>query len=186
LKAFSIAICAAIGLALSDQACFGQQGKEPSVLRTFTQEEVRASGLRKLTPAELQALDSAISRRMQPVARREAGGDGAADGMAALLNGYILGDDGEYLGLITTDEFNRKSLLNEVGPHGSEVSPKSIFNEVGTYGSSVSPKSAFNDIASSPPRVFTKDGVFVGFLTTNDVKNPRIDPRSLIGWLHSR
>jgi hypothetical protein len=186
LKAITIALCAVSGLILTASVCFAQQGNEPSVLRTFTQEEVRTSGLRKLTPAELQALDAAISLRMKPVARREAGGVAAAGGMEALLNGYIIGDDGEYLGLITTDKFNRKSLLNDVGPHGSVVSPKSIFNTVGMYGSEVSPKSAFNDIAQSPPKVFATDGEFVGFLTTNDLKSPRIDPRAMIGWLRSK
>jgi hypothetical protein len=186
LKTVAIAFGVASVCVLSALTCFGQRGDDQSVLQTFTPEEIRASGLQKLTPAELRALDSAISLRVQPNARRDAVGNVAAGGMEALLGGYILGDDGEYLGLITTDEFNRKSLLNDIGPHGSNVSPKSILNDVGRYGGNVSPKSAFNDIAMSPPRVFTKDGVFVGFLTTNELKRPRIDPRALIGWLRSR
>jgi hypothetical protein len=181
-----MAFCVASGLVLVAQTSFGQRGNEQSVLGTFTQEEVRAAGLRKLTPVELQALETAICLRVQPMARRDDGGNVAAGGMEVLLNGYILGEDAEYLGLITTDDLNRKSLLNDIGPHGSEVSPKSILNDVGIYGSEVSPKSAFNDIAMSPPRVFSKDGVFVGFLTTNDLKSPRIDPRALIGWLRSQ
>jgi hypothetical protein len=186
LKMAAIAFCIASVFVLSARACFGQRGNEESVLRTFSQEEIRASGLRKLTPAELHALDAAISLRVQPLARHDDGGNDAAKGMEVLLGGYILGDDGEYLGLITTNEFDRKSLLNDIGPHGSDISPKSILNDIGRYGSDVSPKSAFNDIAMAPPRVFTKDGVFVGFLTTNDLKSPRIDPRALIGWLRSR
>lgn len=186
LKTVAIAFCAASVFVLNAQACFGQRGNDQSVLRTFTQEEIRASGLQKLTPAELQALDAAVSLRVQPTIRRDDGGNVAGGGMDVLLGGYILGDDGEYLGLITTDEVDKKSLLNDIGPHGSDISPKSILNDLGKYGGDISPKSAFNDIAMSPPRVFTKNGAFAGFLTTNDLKSPRIDPRALIGWLRSQ
>jgi hypothetical protein len=186
LNSAAIAFCIASVFVLSAHECFGQRGNDESVLRTFSQEEIRQSGLRKLTPAELQALDAAITLRVQPIARHDDGGKVAAKGMEVLLGGYILGDDGEYLGLITTNQLDRKALLNDIGPHGSDISPKSILNDIGRYGSDISPKSAFNDIAMSPPRVFTKDGVFVAFLTTNDLKSPRIDPRALIGWLRSQ
>ena len=103
-----------------------------------------------------------------------------------LLDGYIVAQDGTYLGNISTSTVNSKSILNSVGAHGSKVRSDSIFNSVGRYGSGVSRYSAFNDIASSPPRVYTRDGKFVGYLTTNKIRSPRIEPYSLIGWLRSQ
>lgn len=97
----------------------------------------------------------------------------------------IVGDKGEYLGLISSDALNAKSILNDVGTYGSDVSPKSILNDVGKYGSDVSPESAFNDIATSPPKIFL-DGKFVAYLTKNELKSPRIDPDVLLGHLKSR
>ena len=32
----------------------------------------------------------------------------------------IIADDGTFLGIITTNQFEHKSILNEFGPHGSE------------------------------------------------------------------
>jgi len=118
------------------------------------------------------------SRRYQP------GLSGAS--FSDLLDGYIVAQDGTFLGNISTSPVNSKSILNSVGAHGSEVRSDSIFNSVGRYGSSVSRYSAFNDIASSPPKVYTTDGEFIGYLTTNTMRSPRVDPYSLIGWLRSQ
>jgi hypothetical protein len=97
----------------------------------------------------------------------------------------ILSDRGEYLGLISSDSYNPKSIMNDFGQHGSEYQPKSIFNEIGTYGGSISPESPWNEIAVSPPRIFLGDQ-FVGYLTRNSLKSPRIDPNALVAYLKSR
>ena len=110
----------------------------------------------------------------------------AAMSFQDLLDGYITADDGQFLGRITTNEYGSDSILNDYGDHGSEYSSDSIFNDYGSYGGEYSAESAFNDMASSPPRVYTKDGHFVGYLTTNDFKNPRIHTLALIGWLKSQ
>ncbi len=100
-------------------------------------------------------------------------------------NAFIMASDGEFLGNISSDRFASKSILNDVGSHGSSVASKSIFNNVGTYGSEVSPKSAWNKLATSPPKVFVEEK-FIGYLTTNELKTPRIDPYALIGYLKSK
>ena len=97
----------------------------------------------------------------------------------------IVGDDATFLGKITSNEFDRLSVLNTFGPHGSPFTSASIFNTVGKYGSSVSPTSAFNDIATKPPKVYMGEK-FVGYLTTNELKTPRIDPHALISVLKDK
>jgi hypothetical protein len=103
-----------------------------------------------------------------------------------LLGGYIVASDGQYLGKITTSTVDAKSLLNTVGNYGSTVSATSIFNTVGTYGGTVSAQSPFNTVSFTPPLVYKKDGTFVGYLTVNTTKVPRIDPNALVGWLKNQ
>ena len=110
----------------------------------------------------------------------------AAMSFQVLLGGYIAADDGKFIGRITTNKYDSDSILNDYGDHGSEYSSDSIFNDYGSYGSEYSGESAFNDMASSPPRVYTINGQFVGYLTTNDYITPRIDTWALIGWLKSQ
>ncbi len=54
----------------------------------------------------------------------------------------------------------------------------SIYNEFGTYGSQFSSLSPFNEFASSPPIIYIGD-IAVAFLTVNQFKTPRVDPRAL-------
>jgi len=97
----------------------------------------------------------------------------------------IIASDGEFLGLVSSNSFDSKSIMNDVGRHGSDVASKSIFNSVGRYGSDVSTQSPWNDIASKPPKVFLGER-FVGYLTKNELKTPRIDPEALVGYLKSK
>lgn len=102
-----------------------------------------------------------------------------------LLGGYITAQDGQFLGKITTSDIDSKSLLNDIGKHGSDISNVSIFNDISKYGDDISQLSPFNDIASQPPKIFHKEGKFVAYLTTNEIKTPAINPHALIGWLKS-
>lgn len=97
----------------------------------------------------------------------------------------IIASDGVFLGLISSNSFDAKSITNEVGTHGSEVASNSIFNSVGRYGSEVSSNSPWNDLASSPPKVFVGE-TFVGYLTKNEFKKPRFDPEALVAYLKSK
>lgn len=92
--------------------------------------------------------------------------------------------DGTFLGAITGQSVHPDAITNPVGMHGNEVSASSIFNHCGLYGNEISPQSAFNGIASDPPRVY-QQGRFVGYLTVNPERSPRIDPRELFGPLHN-
>ncbi len=92
----------------------------------------------------------------------------------------VVAEDGTDLGTITRNTIDSKSMTNPTGRYGSKISGTSIFNQVGRYGSYFSPQSAFNVIASKPPKVFHGEE-FVGYLTINPRKAPRIDPQQLFG-----
>lgn len=106
-----------------------------------------------------------------------------ADLLTLLEGCVIVAEDGQALGVITQNEFAANSLLNEFGKYGSEFSLTSIFNEFGKYGSEFSRLSPFNEFTSTPPRIITPSGQFVGYLTKNKFKTPAINPHALIGLL---
>lgn len=97
-------------------------------------------------------------------------------------NLHLVGSDGVYLGKLTTNQYDSKSVFNEVGKYGSDVSMTSIWNDVSPYGSPVSSKSAFNDVASEPPLIVSNDEV-IGYLTTNNIKPNSLHPKYLYSWL---
>jgi hypothetical protein len=97
----------------------------------------------------------------------------------SLEGSSIVATDGQFLGKITSNKFDSQSIGNEFGVYGSKFSSTSIFNEFGTYGSAFSAKSAFNDLATSPPSIFVS-GQSIGFLTTNQLKTPRVDTWAVV------
>jgi uncharacterized protein (TIGR03437 family) len=95
----------------------------------------------------------------------------------ASLEGTLVYSGTVFLGRVTSNTFAADSLGNPYGAYGSPYSSTSIFNTFGLYGSQFSSTSAFNDLASTPPTI--TNGVAAAYLTTNQVKTPRIDPRTL-------
>jgi hypothetical protein len=106
--------------------------------------------------------------------------------LATIEGCFILAEDKQYLGKITWNEFDSESILNEFGRYGGRFSSTSIFNDFGTYGGEIALYSPFNSIAVNPPKIFTRDGDFVAYLTVNKLKAPRIDPHVLVAFLKSR
>jgi hypothetical protein len=96
----------------------------------------------------------------------------------------IAGQDGQFLGKITSDRGDPDSLINDSGRNGSKTSKTSVFNTSSSYGSAHDPMSAFNPTAGSPPSIFCGDR-FEAFLTTNHEKVPALDPRLLSASLRS-
>lgn len=95
----------------------------------------------------------------------------------------LISQDGTFLGKITTNELDPDSITNELGRFGSELSQTSIRNEFSPYGSPFSKYSAYNELATDPPLIFLPDRTFVGYLTKNELKQPAIDPDSLLALL---
>ena len=102
--------------------------------------------------------------------------------LSRLEGAVIVAEDGQFLGKITRNSMDSQSIGNSVGRYGSSVSRTSIFNQVGRYGGTVSRMSPFNSVTSTPPRIYKGDR-FIGYLTVNQIKNPRVDPFALIGWI---
>ena len=88
---------------------------------------------------------------------------------------YIQGQDGAFLGMVSSDRVAEKSVCNQVGAYGSQVTPDSIRNQVGNYGSQISGFSAYNSNAGKPPIVI-QGGQVIGVLTKNRSIKGGIDP----------
>ena len=179
-----------LGLVLGCSHLFAQEPKPLTVERCMTPAEFRASGLHKLSAAEMRALnvwfnktvDKAISIGKES---RPAKGPDDAITIKDVLNGTIIAADGQFLGIISDNQVDAKSISNQVGRYGGAVGRFSIFNEVGKYGGAIGQYSPFNAISSKPPRIYI-DGKPICYLTVNTLKSPRFDPRLLKAWLQSQ
>jgi hypothetical protein len=172
----------------------------------MTPEEARASGVAKLSEAELLALDAWFSRTSaqilriatasqapttpaSPLASPRRSSSGTTSGSSLTLEvlegATIMADDGEFLGKITANDYDSQSILNDYGRFGGKYSSTSIFNDYGRYGGEFARMSPFNLSSSTPPRIF-KGEKFLGFLTRNSSKTPSIDPYALVAMLKAR
>lgn len=100
----------------------------------------------------------------------EKAGEGGAPAGANDL--YLVAEDGQYLGRLTSNTFDTNSIANEYGPYGSQYSSTSIFNEYGQYGSQYSHLSPRNPYTTTPPRLFLR-----GQLNARVSDNPYLEPR---------
>jgi len=87
-----------------------------------------------------------------------------------------------YLGCLSCSPIARDSVLNEIGPYGSEISKISIFNQIGPYGSAISDTSACNEIASHPPVIVNERGSSYGYLTLNEIHD-QVRNEQIVEWL---
>jgi hypothetical protein len=79
---------------------------------------------------------------------------------------YLTAQDGQFLGKITDNQYDKDSILNEYGPYGSQYSTTSIFNEYSLYGSPYGQYSVNNPYCSTPPKLVI-NGTLLGFVTKN-------------------
>lgn len=94
-----------------------------------------------------------------------------AAGIEPIGASYLQAQNGQLLGKITTNRFDKESILNKYGPFGSKYSPTSIFNKYSDYGSRYGNNSVNNPYCATPPRLVINGKVF-GFVTVNrNVKN---------------
>jgi len=63
---------------------------------------------------------------------------------------------GEYLGNLSSNQYDPNSVSNPYGRYGSEYSPDSINNPYSAHGSPYSPTSVRNPYASSPPVIIRR------------------------------
>lgn len=90
----------------------------------------------------------------------------------------LLAQDGQPLGVISTNTFDSDSLANPYGTYGSRYALYSIWNRYGTYGSAYATYSPYNAYTSTPPLIL-QNGTVIGYLTKNRFLTPRVDPDDL-------
>ena len=93
----------------------------------------------------------------------------------------IRAQDGQFLGLISSDAYEPNSITSRYGSYGSEYSHTSIFNDYGNYGGTYSLQSPFNSSATMPP-VIIQNSKAIAYLTTNPNLKPSINPHLLIEY----
>jgi len=69
----------------------------------------------------------------------------------------VYGQDGTYLGKLSTNPYAPDSISNPYGRYGSPYSPSSVNNPYGIYGSPFSPLSPNNPYAVKPPIIIGRD-----------------------------
>ena len=107
-----------------------------------------------------------------------------SDYQSLLDSAYIVGELDVFLGVISADTSNPKSIMNRRGEFGDDYSTHSIFG-TGVYAGLHGVFSPFNWDCETPPKVF-KDSVFVAYLTENQSLSPRISTYSLVGFLDDK
>ncbi len=70
----------------------------------------------------------------------------------------IVGEDGKYLGRLSSNPYDPESVSNPYGRYGSPYSPDSINNPYSQYGSPYSPYSATNPYATQAPKIVNPYG----------------------------
>jgi hypothetical protein len=79
-----------------------------------------------------------------------------------------------HLGTLSANPYNLNSVSNPFGPYGSKFSPNSINNPFGKYGSPYSPYSVSNPYTTQAPKIYGRDGKYLGRLSNN-----KYDPESV-------
>jgi hypothetical protein len=83
-----------------------------------------------------------------------------------LARSYLQGQDGQFLGEISSNRYSSDSILNQYGPYGSQYSSTSIFNQYSPYGSPYGQFSINNPYSTTPPKLFI-NGQFKGHVSKN-------------------
>jgi hypothetical protein len=95
----------------------------------------------------------------------------------------IVAQDGTFLGIITSNKYDTKSICNRYGDHGSKYSASSIWNQYGDYGSPYAEFSPWNPYSSKPPLILAVDGT--RYLLTKNTVLGGLDPSLLKGIVES-
>lgn len=69
---------------------------------------------------------------------------------------FLLAQDGQFLGMLSSNKYQSDSVINKYGSYGSKYSSTSIFNQYGQYGSRYATYSPFNPYTSTPPQIILR------------------------------
>lgn len=96
----------------------------------------------------------------------------------------LFAHDGKFLGAVTKNSYDSKSMGNRFGPHGNRYGSDSIFNPYSPYGSKYSYLSPFSQHSITPPR-FVRNGKTLGYLTVNARLQNHINPDDFFLWFEN-
>lgn len=102
-----------------------------------------------------------------------------------LLGVGLFAADNTFLGTVSRDRFDQKSMCNEYGPHGSKYATASIFNDYGPYGGAYGRYSPYNSYSTEPPRFLGARNGLLGILSANEYVRDPISPSEFVAWLKS-
>ena len=97
---------------------------------------------------------------------------------------FLLAQDGQFLGLLSSNKYQIDSIMNEYGVYGSKYSATSIFNQHSRYGSPHASYSAINPNTSTPPLIILK-GQLIGVLTMNEHLQNCLNPNLLLDFIRA-
>jgi hypothetical protein len=128
---------------------------EPAKPFTPPTPRVPLSQLQPVTPAPSFAVPQFVSPAPMPLRRS-----------LPTLAGppSLVGEDGTYLGTLSSNPYDPNSVSNPYGRYGSRYSPDSVNNPYGVYGSRYSPYSATNPYATQAPKIVNP---YLGRLSAN-------------------
>jgi hypothetical protein len=193
----SIVVLGSTALISPSYVYSGEQSPKAAVqVETLMQpSEIEASGIAKLTKAQLAFLNQWLTRYSLALLQRAHGNQEVTEeaqkslvatmNIEGLDNARLIGDDGRFLGKITTNPYDTDSIGNEYGEYGNKFNINSIFNEFGTYGGKYSALSPFNRYTNTPPKIVLGTKV-IGFLSVNSSISNRLDPFVLIAWIKGK
>jgi hypothetical protein len=88
---------------------------------------------------------------------------------------FLVANDGQYLGKLSSNHFDSESICNDFGSYGSRFSSTSIRQQFSSYGSDFSSLSPYDQFTSTPPLIIF-EGQVVGYLTKNSFLRGAVDP----------
>jgi hypothetical protein len=87
----------------------------------------------------------------------------------------VVGQDGAFLGVVSSDRYADKSICNRYGNFGSPYSSTSVLNKYAQYGGTHSDLGAYNPNAQQPPLII-QNGQPIALVTKNQRLQGGIDP----------
>ncbi len=97
---------------------------------------------------------------------------------------YLIAPDNQFLGRITDNIYDNKSINNIYGPYGSKYSNTSIFNPYSQYSSQYGRFSINNPYCTTPPKLFINNK-FLGNISVNQYVSKRIPTESFLFTLEN-
>ena len=97
----------------------------------------------------------------------------------------VVGQDGAFLGVVSSDRYADKSICNRYGNFGSPYSSTSVLNKYAQYGGTHSDLGAYNPNAQQPPLII-QNGQPIALVTKNQRLQGGIDPDVFFNQLCGR